>query len=207
MTDRDYERMERRKKLHEKSMITSIIAGVVIVAALIAIVIVVVALVNKNKPEEQPEATVAVTEQPTLYRPEEHTEAAKSPTESTQPALSQQATQAPDPYTAQTQSWENPQPTEAPAQFDGITSSYEGVLHYYASGQTSYGYNWTYSGGGGIVDITCGYDFSIHQYDFIITGVSPGTTSFYLIYYTADDQEVSVPMTVTVDENLKVTQL
>ena len=201
MTDRDYERMERRKKLHEKSMVTSIIAGVVIVLALIAIVIVVVALVKKNQTDVTPEPTVAVTEQPTLYRADP-TEATTKPTEA--------VTSAPTTYVYPTEQQVQTEATAAaPTTGENATASpaEQGALYFYANGSTTYGYNWTYSGGGGIVNVTCNYDFSSAQYAFVLTGVGPGTAQVSLVYYTGDDQTVTVPMTVSVDENLKVTRI
>jgi len=201
MTDRDYERMERRKKLHEKSLITSIIAGVVIVVALIAIVFVVVALVNSNKPQEQPAATEAVTEQPTLYRAEETTAATVKPTESA-PVLTDDDVMYPtQPQVEETDA--APQESEQAT----VSLSQQGALYYYANGSTSYGYDWSYIGGGGIVAITCTYDFSSDQYNFCLTGLGPGTAQLSLIYYTGDDETVTVPMTISVDENLKVTRI
>ena len=80
-------------------------------------------------------------------------------------------------------------------------------MHYNAYGQTSYGYDWTYSGGGGIVSIYCTYDFDTKMYDFTITGVSPGTTNVTLYYNTDDGVQQPVNMTVSVDDNLNVTQI
>ena len=199
MTDRDYERMERRKKLHEKSLITSIIAGVVIVAALIAIIFVVVALVSKHQPEAQPVSTEAATEQPTLYRPTEQP-ATASPTDTVQaPTAAAYSTEAQPLTEAPAATSQQEQGTATPAE--------QGALYYYANGSTSYGYDWTYSGGGGVVSVSCTYDFSSAQYNFLLTGVAPGTAQLSLVYYTADDQPVTVPMTVSVDENLKVTRV
>ena len=223
MTDRDYERMERRRKLHEKSMVTSIVAGVVIAVALIAIAIVVAALISKNSSAPQPEPTQTVTEQPTLYRPEEPTQAPTQAVQPTQTAWNEQPTQAA--YTPATQPQDNATLPAGPTQEPTVTAAtasteagaaeadassaaaLAGALHYYAAGETSYGYDWTYSGGAGVVSVTCNYDFASHQYDFVIMGVAPGTTAVSLIYNTGDDQQVTVPMTVSVDADLKVTQI
>ena len=208
MTDREYERNERRRRTREKGRVTSIIAGIVIALAVAAIVIVVIALVSKNN-SQQPtaEPTIVATEQPTMYIPE------TKPTETT----SRSATA----YTAPTQS-QYVAPTAAPVSVEtaasaepanpgetrqgGSSSAVGGELHYYAYGKTSYGYDWTYSGGAGVVSITCKYNFQNQQYDFIITGTNPGTTGFILYYNADDNQQISVPMSVTVSSDLKVTQ-
>ena len=209
MTDRDYERSERRRQQHRKSVISSVIACVVIVAAVAAIVIVVLSLINKNTPESTADPTAVVTEQPTLYRPTEKSTEVKATQQSGQQATQaygQTATQgsvqteAASPTEAQTAE------TEAPPKPTFSPEAVAGALHFKANGKTSYGYNWTYSGGVG-VNINCTYDFSNQEYDFAITGVTPGTTSFTLIYYTDDNETVSVPMSVSVDSDLKVTRL
>ena len=99
------------------------------------------------------------------------------------------------------------QTSSSSASSDGGSYSSGNVLHYTASGQTSYGYDWTYSGGGGIVNVSCNYDFNTKQYDFNITGVAPGTASLTLYYNTADGVQQPVNMTVQVDSNLNVTQI
>lgn len=80
----------------------------------------------------------------------------------------------------------------------------EKELHYTASGGTSYGYDWTYTGGAGIVNVNCSYDFNAGQYDFVITGVSAGTADIVLFYNSDDDEQIRVPMRVKVDSDLNV---
>ena len=87
------------------------------------------------------------------------------------------------------------------------SSSSGNAFHYYANGQTSYGYDWTYSGGGGIVNVSCNYDFNNHQYDFVLTGVAEGTSPITLYYYNANGEQMPVPMMISVDSNLNVTQI
>ena len=204
MNDRDYERMERRIRTRRRGRIASIIAGVVIVAAVAVIIVVVISVASRNaQPTMTP--TEAATEQPTLYKPTEAS-ATSAPTSAYQQttdsyvqptALAYAPTITPDDVTQ----------ADAQPATQYSEQAVSGALHYYASGKTTEGYNWTYSSYGTTVDITCKYDFGQNRYDFIITGTSPGTTSFTLVYYAADDQPVSVPMTVSVDESLRVTQI
>ena len=87
------------------------------------------------------------------------------------------------------------------------TVNYNTPFEYECHGATSYGYDWTYSGGGGIVSVSCNYNLDTHQYDFVITGLSEGTTSLTLYYNTADGVQQPVNMTVSVDSNLNVSQI
>jgi hypothetical protein len=205
MTDRDYERAERRRRTREKGRITSIIAVGVIVLALIAIIVVVIALVGKHQPAAPAEETVAATEQPTLYIP---STTSPTPTERTavQPTSPSydETEAAPDaqdepeiPDDADSDSDEDPDAAQGSASADG------GALHFYVNGGTSGGYNWTYDSMGG-VSVACQYNFDEGQYDFTLTGVSPGETSVTLIYYAADDQPVEVPLSVRVNDDLSV---
>ena len=212
MTDRDYERMERRNRTRRKSVVTSIIAAAVIFAAIVAIVIAVVALINKNNASGEPAETTAPTSQPTLYQPAAETSAQPSTAPQQQEATSsyQPATQ-PD-YSEETSATQEQQeyadtPTQAPGRPEGTESpASAGALHFYANGKTSYGYNWTYSGGGGIVDVKCKYNFDTEQYDFTVTGLSEGVSDLTLIYYTWDDNTVSKNMTIKVGSDLSVTE-
>lgn len=77
-------------------------------------------------------------------------------------------------------------------------------LHYYANGGTSYGYDWSYSGGKGIVNVDCSYDLNARQYDFVITGVSEGTADIVLYYSYDDVQQNRALMRVKVDSDLNV---
>ena len=200
------DRYERRMATRRKSMVTNIVVGVVILAVIIAIIVVAVNLLNKPK-SGNTDPTDAAATTATIAQPTETSAAATQPTQAIQQDNNQntyqQETQAQVQYSTDvqipTQSYETASPvTPAPQ---------AGVLHYSATGQTSYGYDWTYSGGGGIVSVTCNYDFNTKQYDFAITGVSEGTASLTLYYNTADGVSVPVPMTVSVDSNLNVTQI
>lgn len=210
------ERMERRAATRRKSAITTAVFAVVAVAVIAGIIIAITALVGGGKKNDDQEPTTVTA---TIATEAPKTETAK-PTENAQTATQssgQQATQAQQDPALQN----NGQPsTDAPVQSQtdapittstpesgGTSGSGGNVMHYYAYGQTSYGYDWTYSGGGGVVAIDCGYNFDNDQYDFTITGVSPGTTSIVLYYNTDDGVQQPVYMTVNVDDNLNVTQI
>ena len=75
--------------------------------------------------------------------------------------------------------------------------------HYYANGKTSYGFDWDYSGGGNFL-LRCDYNFDQHQYDFQFYGVTPGTATTTLYYFTDDNVKVPVTLTVNVDNDLNV---
>ena len=201
------DRYERRMATRRKSMVTNIVVGVVILAVIIAIIVVAVNLLNKPK-SGNTDPTDAAATTATIAQPTETSVAATQPTQAAQQQDNnqntyQQETQAQVQYSTDVQIPTQSQYTTAPA----APVSQAGVLHYSATGQTSYGYDWTYSGGGGIVSVTCNYDFNTKQYDFSITGVSEGTASLTLYYNTADGVSVPVPMTVSVDSNLNVTQI
>ena len=201
------DRYERRMATRRKSMVTNIVVGVVILAVIIAIIVVAVNLLNKPK-SGNTDPTDAAATTATIAQPTETSVAATQPTQAAQQQDNnqntyQQETQAQVQYSTDVQIPTQSQYTTAPA----APVSQAGVLHYSATGQTSYGYDWTYSGGGGIVSVTCNYDFNTKQYDFSITGVSEGTASITLYYNTADGVSVPVPMTVSVDSNLNVTQI
>lgn len=80
-------------------------------------------------------------------------------------------------------------------------------LHYYAYGKTSYGYNWDYSADSDIVNVSCEYNFDVHGYDLIVAGKAPGTANVTLYYFTDDNVSVPIHLTVSVDDDLNVTQI
>lgn len=199
MTDRDYERAERRRRTREKGKITSIVAVGVIVIALIAIIVVVIALIGKNRPAAPAQETVAATEQPTLYIPPTETAA---PTERPTAAAVPESGEEADPVRDTQEEQDSDAQEPAPASDNGAETA-AGALHYYAYGKTSGGYNWTYDSMGDTA-VTCTYNFDEGKYDFSITGLSPGETSLTLIYYQDDDQPVEVPLNVRVNDDLSV---
>ena len=222
MNSREYERLERRMKTRRKGIITSVIAGIVILAAIAVIILVIVSLGKKDGANGQADATTAVTEQPTLYVPtQKSTSSATSAETSAQQyaTYAQSATSGDQQSATQSGGYDTVPPTSASGSWDpqDVTSkphyplplpeAEAGALHYQAYGKTSQGYNWTYSSTGAVVNITCTYNFTKQMYDFTISGTSPGTTSFTLVYYKDDNQPVNVPMTVSVDDNLNVTQI
>ncbi len=221
------ERMERRRNTHRKSLVTTIVFASVGVLVLGGIIFGAAKLIggnNKDKNTAPTSVTATIsTEAKTPTTPAQSGSTAATQSNERQAQQGQQATQAPQAFSTDapigqsaTTASGDPYNTGDPAlngngdsQTGNSGSAVEGgnVLHYYANGQTSYGYDWTYSGGGGIVSIYCTYDFDSKQYDFTVTGVSEGTTSFTLYYNTADGVQVPVPMTVSVDSNLNVTQI
>lgn len=198
---------ERRRRTKRKGQITTIIAGAVILIALLAIIIVVMSVINKDSADEQPaQPTATETVQPTLYIPTEANASTEAPT---QPAVNPSTTETrPSGTTAPT---ETPDVTEAPtdpapAEISGDSYTDEsGVLHVF----TPSGYNWTYYSDGVSVKITCQTHYDIGQYEFLITGLIPGATDFNLYYYTDEAQTtfVKIPVTVSVDSDLRVTRI
>lgn len=227
------ERMERRRNTRRKSVITTaVFAGVgVLVVGLIIFAVVNMTSKNKGNTTETAAitATISTGDADNKAANKSETTSGKNNASAQNPTTGQSATQP-----AQANSTDAPvgqnansasgvqNSTDAVVNQQGQqnqqsqqsqqgqqSGAVEGgnVLHYYANGQTSYGYDWTYSGGGGVVSIYCTYDFNSNTYDFSITGVSEGTTSFTLYYNTSDGEQVPVPMTVSVDSSLNVTQI
>ncbi len=211
------DRLERRRNTRRKSMISTAVFAVVIIAILAGIIIGVVALTGGNKKNAAPTepATIAATIAATT---QQATQPAAAPTTNHNGAVNNQQQNTPNAVQTPTQSqWQDDNPAhwqeattapqsgnEAPASSAVSDGS---ALHYYASGQTSYGYDWTYSGGGGIVSVTCNYNFDTNQYDFTIGGLSEGTTDLTLYYNTDDGVQVPVSMLLSVDSDLNVTQI
>lgn len=81
------------------------------------------------------------------------------------------------------------------------------ALHIYGKGKTSEGYNWDYSADNDIVKVACSYDFHTNTYDLTVTGKAAGTANVTLYYFTDDNAKVSVPMAVSVDSDLNITQI
>ena len=211
------DRMERREQTKRKSRISSILVIVIGVAVIIGMIIAIASLVGKNKKsgDEEPSTVTATIASETKSS---ETTAATTP-QSTQPARDpalsnisssqgDNAQQATLPASSSSSgSYEASSQTSSSAAAEGGSYNSGNTLHYTATGQTSYGYDWTYSGGGGIVSVGCNYDFNTKQYDFNITGLAPGTASLTLYYNTADGVQQPVNMTVQVDSNLNVTQI
>lgn len=216
------DRMERREQTKRKSRISSILVIVIGVAVIIGMIIAIASLVGKNKKsgDEEPStvtATIAsetqATSETTDATTPKATQQAKDPAlnnlSSSQGDNAQQATLPSSSSSASSSASSDvsSDPSSNNASSAGGSYSNGNTLHYTATGQTSYGYDWTYSGGGGIVNVSCNYDFNSKQYDFNITGVAPGTASLTLYYNTADGVQQPVNMTIQVDNNLNVTQI
>lgn len=212
------DRMERRMQTKRKSRITSILVVVIGLAVIIGVIIAIVSLVGKNKKgadnAEPTAVTATIASETEAAKSQETTAASEKPSQAKDPALNnrnsssqsgdQQETTASSGVSSDASSQSS---SGASSEANGSVSGSGNTLHYTATGQTSYGYDWTYSGGGGIVDIKCDYNFSSYQYDFQITGLAPGTASLTLYYNTADGVQQPVNMTVQVDSNLNVTQI
>ncbi|MBQ3266165.1 MAG: hypothetical protein IJH07_10360 [Ruminococcus sp.] len=210
------DRIERRRELRRKSMITNAFVIGVIAVAVIGIIIAVVAMSGKNKPETKAAEPTAVTA--TIASGTQNTKETTAKTNPTQAYVSSQydysaSSQDDNPYSYDdsTSSSQNSSQTSSssassaaePGSIDDSGNS----IHYTATGQTSYGYDWTYEGGGGIVDVSCNYNFDTNQYDFVITGLSEGTTSLTLYYNTDDGVQQPVTLNLSVDGNLNVSQI
>ena len=211
--DRDYERIARRRRTQRKSTTSTIIAVVVIAAAIIAIAVVIIAVINGNKaPEQAPASVEQATEQPTLYIPGNQTE--PQPATAAPAAPTQNSYQQPSYYTAPTDAPDNGEATEAPDDGNdtvepgsGSAEAQGGVLHVYTTGFVTGDYFWTYDIDNVNVTIKCSYDYSSGQYDFSITGVSPGVANIILYYKTDDTNKASYPLTVSVADDLSVAQI
>ena len=100
--------------------------------------------------------------------------------------------------------------TQAPAQDTAAVPQPAGsgsALHFSGKGSTTEGYGWTYSADNDIVKVDCRYDFTTHSYDLIVTGKAAGTANVILYYSVGDNNQVSIPITVSVDSNLNITQI
>ena len=78
-------------------------------------------------------------------------------------------------------------------------------LHFRATGKTSYGYDWNYEGGSGLVKVGCDYTFANNEYDFSLIGKAPGVGTIKLYYNVGDSTKASTTINFTVDEHLNVT--
>ena len=78
-------------------------------------------------------------------------------------------------------------------------------LHVHVNGKTSYGYDWSYEGGGGLVKVGCDYTFRNNGYDFSLVGKTPGSGSITVWHNTDDNTQTPTTINFTVDENLNVT--
>lgn len=81
------------------------------------------------------------------------------------------------------------------------------AVHVTASGQTSYGFNWTCSCDNQNYVISCNYNFSKHQYDFVIFGKEPGVSNITILYNTSDNTRQPEKVRLSVDNQLNATRL
>lgn len=206
------DRMERRRQLRRKSMISNaLVVGIIAVVA-IGIVVAIITFTGKNKASDAAEPTAVTATIASATQPKATT--APKPTQSSSSGQYGALTSSQEDY--QSDNNDNDSSSSSQTSSSAVSSSPSSgmmsgggsnTLHYTASGQTSYGYDWTYSGGGGIVGVDCSYNFDTHTYDFSITGLSEGVTTLTLYYNTDDGIQQPVNMTVSVDGNLNVTQI
>ena len=78
-------------------------------------------------------------------------------------------------------------------------------LHFTENGKTTYGYNWRYEGGNGLVDLGCDYTFDGSSYDFSLIGKEPGSGSITVWHNTGNNTQEPTTINFTVDDNLNVT--
>ena len=78
-------------------------------------------------------------------------------------------------------------------------------LHFTENGKTTYGYNWRYEGGNGLVDLGCDYTFDGSSYDFSLIGKEPGSGSITVWHNTGNNTQEPTTINFTVDDDLNVT--
>ena len=79
---------------------------------------------------------------------------------------------------------------------------------YTAHGKTSKGgFGWDYKADSLSVFVRCDYNFDREEYNFQCFGVTPGISHVTLMYNTADDVQVPVNLTLSVDNDLNVSVL
>ena len=79
---------------------------------------------------------------------------------------------------------------------------------YTAHGKTSKGgFGWDYKADSLSVLVRCDYNFDREEYNFQCFGVTPGISHVTLMYNTADDVQVPVNLTLSVDNDLNVSVL
>ena len=77
--------------------------------------------------------------------------------------------------------------------------------HFYATGKTSYGFDWNYDTDNCNFVIRCDYNFDEQQYDFSFYGVTPGTAHVTVYHNVNDKTQVPDYITIYVDNDLNVT--
>ena len=229
MARRDYEdydrqpnaierdRMERRRQVRRKSIITNVIVVAIVLAVIIGIIIAIVALVGGNKkPAEETAAPTAVTATiaPAATQTQQATTAAGSQQATLYNSQSGLQSASSQEYNQDGQN-DYSSPTQADESSNGSSSEVSSgsgysdgsALHYTANGSTTRGWDYTYNYDPSYVTVSCDYNTANNQYDFSIQGVSEGTTTLTLYYNLDDNTIVPVTMTIYVDSDLNVTQI
>lgn len=216
------DRLERRRNLRRKSMMTTIVFGVVIVAVIAAIIIAVIALTGGKKDETAPTeptavtATIAATQQQATQAPAQPATTAQQGSAQTSsqtfidPALQnantqERATDADDSSASSSQengSYINDDNVyiDRKHQAPENTGSSADFLF---NGAVDGDFYWNYDADNGNFVVSCDYDYNNQQYIFHFYGSEPGTSHVTLY---ASDNGVTVPidLTVVVDSALNV---
>ena len=121
----------------------------------------------------------------------------------TQPAVTNTDTTAAVTAAAQTQ-------TDAAVGSTAAAAVQGTPYSYVVTGSATYGYDWKYVGGSGIIGVSCSYDFTNHVYYFTLTGLAQGSTpiTIYHMVQTANGNEwIPENLVLNVDAGLNVTRV
>ena len=81
------------------------------------------------------------------------------------------------------------------------------AFKFYASGKTTYGYNYNYKVTNNIVGVKVNYDFKANKYEFNIYGKKAGNTQLTLIWNVNNKKTNSATFNLRVDKNGNVTAI
>ena len=81
------------------------------------------------------------------------------------------------------------------------------AFKFYASGKTTYGYDYNYKVTNNIVSVKVNYDFKTNKYEFNIYGKKAGSTQLTLIWNVNNKKTNSATFNLRVDKNGKVTAI
>lgn len=203
---RAHEAMRKQRAKRRNSIIAT---GCCVLAAVASFVVLGVTMINQKSAGNAPAAKTSVAAQPeaannaakaekdSIFLKAANQDAAK------QEAVKQEATKQEAPKQEATKQEAAPGKHHSGAVWNGKGNP----LHVAATGKTSYGYDWTYQGGGGLVELGCDYTFANNHYDFSIIGKAPGTSSMTIYYHTDNNTKVPVTVNFKVDSDLNVTAI
>lgn len=187
---------QRRERAKRRN--TIIATSCCILAAAASFVVLAVTFSNVNSKQQSTAAKTNIAAQ----LAENSKGAAAVTTNKIEPQTNAPATAAPSTAAQETKA-SAPGKHHSGATWDGKGSP----LHVSATGKTSYGYDWTFEGGGGIASLACDYTFADNHYDFSIIGKAPGTASMTIYYFTDNNQKAPITVNFKVDNDLVVTQI